>query len=120
MNPFLSFPRDLVTAHRHRHVTAVCLLLVPFVVRATPLESPSRSILETVTVREYHDRHERSGLELSFPSLGPDPKLATLAVEEARALVVSLEKEFDAPKPRRKPSTFATWSLGSQIPECPG
>ncbi|HEX5753598.1 MAG TPA: AHH domain-containing protein [Archangium sp.] len=91
----------------------MCLLLVPFLVRATPMESPSRSILETVTVREYHDRHERSGLELSFPSLGPDPKLVTLTVEEARALVVSLEKEFDAPKPRRKPSTLATWSLGT-------
>nr|WP_043434224.1 AHH domain-containing protein [Cystobacter fuscus] len=63
----------------------------------------------TVAVSEYHGRGERFGLELTFPALRPDPKLATLTVEEVRALMAALEKEFNASKPRPNHSLLASW-----------
>lgn len=96
-------------------VAAVYLMLVPLLAGATPYEGQSNSMLETVTMREHRGGDERFGLELTFPSLGPDPRLAALSVDEARALVTALEREFGAPKPRRKPATLAIGALSTGL-----
>ncbi|WP_073558317.1 AHH domain-containing protein [Archangium sp. Cb G35] len=74
------------------------LLLVPQWARA---ESESRlPVLEGVAVSEHHSATYGHGLELTFKQLGPDPALARLSVDDARAFVAALETAFQAPRPR--------------------
>lgn len=81
-----------------RVVLALGLLLVPQWVRA---ESESRlPVLEGVAVSEHHSPAYGHGLEFTFKPLGPDPVLARLAVEDARAVVEALEAAFQTPRPR--------------------
>ncbi|HEX5751546.1 MAG TPA: AHH domain-containing protein [Archangium sp.] len=77
------------------------LLLVPRWARAASPESESRlSVLEGVAVSGHHSPTYGHGLELTFKPLGPDPALARLAVEDARAFVEALETAFQMPMPR--------------------
>ncbi len=63
----------------------LCLLLT-LSARAAPLQ-----------VVEWRGR-DGEGLELAFERLPPEPALARLSVEEARAFVVALEAEYQSPR----------------------
>jgi hypothetical protein len=70
------------------------LLLVPLTVGAAPAEVETRlSLLEPVTMSRYAG-DEGQGLKLAFKALGPDPALARLTWEDARAVVAALEGGF--------------------------
>lgn len=79
-------------------ILSLCLLVVPTSARASPSEVEGRlRLLESVTVREYHGAHGH-GLELSFPRLPPHPALERFSLKDARAVISSLEAEFQAEK----------------------
>ncbi|MCY1077190.1 hypothetical protein OV287_22195 [Archangium sp. miwbw1] len=80
------------------------LLLVPL---------PARAALETVTVREHHDSVHGDGLELSFKPLRPELALARFTVEDAKAFIVALETEFQAP--RSEPCHLARLSVSAVL-----
>lgn len=88
---------------------ALWLLLIPQWAEAASTEHLPLQVLHAVEVREFLVRGEQIGLKLTFPSVGPDPRLARpLSVQEARALVAALEAEFKAPKERYNPSSLVT------------
>ncbi|PTL84935.1 AHH domain-containing protein [Vitiosangium sp. GDMCC 1.1324] len=103
-----------------RVVFALYLLLVSLCVRAASPESGARlPALETVTVSEHHGPTDGSGLELTFKRLPPDPALARLSVEDARAFVEAMEAALQTPGLSGSPDSRVVWAcLFSGGPGC--
>nr|WP_239014711.1 hypothetical protein [Archangium violaceum] len=79
----------------HVVLFSLSVLWVALPSRAAPYDLPA---LEAVKVSEHPGPGEGRALTLTFKRLPPEPILARLTVEEARAFVAELEAAFEAPR----------------------